>query len=93
MPAQSGSGERSLPGCTWLSSHCVLTGQRELSGVSSSSGYWTRTAPVGPWLTSVTSLKDLSPNIVMLRVRVLTYEFGRDTTVSIAGASLNCNSR
>lgn len=30
-------------------------------------------------------LKTLSPNIVILRIRVLTYEFGRNTIQSIAG--------
>lgn len=53
--------------------------------------HWLRTAPVGPDLTSVISLKILSPNIVTLRVRALTYELGGDTTESIARASLSYN--
>lgn len=69
-------------------SHCALAWQRWLWCLFLFlSGYqcpWIGTAPSGPHLASVMSLKALSPHTV-------TYEFGEDTIQSIAAACLSYN--
>ena len=78
MSAGLVSPETSLA-CRWPPSRCVLTWL--CSGFVSSS--YKDTSHIGlrlhPYLTLITSLKALFPNIVTLRVRASTYGFGGNT--------------
>lgn len=88
--------ESLLSGLQTTVSHCILTWQGVRTLLSSSSCKGNNTIigslPSCPYLNLITSQIPPPPNAIILRIRVSTHEFGRNTNIqSITGWFLKCS--